>query len=782
MYEFEVRFRGIYTSYLFTEFLKDLFKDNLVENRKDISYIFDDNIRYIENSDGNIIKMQKNQLEVRQESFYKYTVSEEIKLDVEENIDIKGDDFKRSNPIVRSRSRDVYIFEDNVQLHITKVNEKYEVELELESNNISDATKFWVSFERFKEFITPHSFNLKDFLRFFNDEEDPKDPRNPMSFAKGFPKTYMDSKVIDRPRDIHKKDFKTLKDKTTGKNGEIKDRLKGIPEGYTLTIKGNGVPILLYQIKGFLYMISTAGKYFRLVNENSAFKSSESYIIIGEYFEESGADIGPIFAPFDILHYSREANIRYIPDHLKRMEIAKDIISRNKSIYDGIFQIYFKPFIKVGDTPESFAKAYLKIQKYKYPFGNDGLILTPIYTPHNNGEYRAGDTLSKKPSTCKIKPWHELSIDFRVDIKTEEVFASTASHAYKGSTKNIFDSKINVDWSTIPSHLDEKILELRPEKRSNPAGIPEDIKDSVIFVYSRHRDDKIAPNKLSVVNDVWDLINENIPETLYTGKDFLRLRQQNNKVKSDLISSIPKKSIVVDIGFGAGGDIDKYNGAVDIVIGVEPDESRRQKLYKRLEEAKSRLTTRFIVVKSGGEDIDEIMKELIPVMKSYPHANVAVVSMLSLTFFWKNRKMLDKLETTLKTIAREAFTVSGGSSINSTYFYFYTVEGNRFLKYFKEDPNDSTSLKIANYGIEARYDPTAVKYGVGIPGKVRLKIIDSVTVTETQTEFLVVLEDLKCLQGLEYQTGLIESYLTKEEHAYGQTHVYGKAKIDFTVD
>lgn len=779
MYEFEVRFRGIYTSDLFVTFLKDLFKDNLIETIKDTSYIFEDNIRYIENSDGNIIKMKKNQLEVKQESFYKYSVSEEIKLELEEIVDFKeGNIVDRS--IVRSRVREIYIFESNVFLHITKINteKSYEVELELESDNIKDAKKFWVSFERFKDFISPHVFNMKDFLRFFNDEGQ-KGPSGP----KGFSKPYMDSKVIDRPRDIHKKDFKTIEDKKTGK-------IRGIPEGYTLTIKGNGIPILLYQNKGFLYKISPSGKFFKLLNEG--YKSSESYIILGEYFDKikdksdeikespNGVTEVPIFAPFDILHYSREANIRYLPDHLKRLDISKDIISRNKSIYDGILQIYFKPFIKVGDTPESFAKAYLRIKKYEYPFGDDGQILTPIYTPHNNGEYRQGDTLSKKPSTCKIKPWEELSIDFRVDIKTEEVFASAASQAYKGSSKNIFDSKTNVDWSTIPAHLDEKILELRPEKRVTQSGSSEEDNDYIIvFVFSRHRNDKIAPNKLSVVDDVWDLIIEDIPVTFFTGKDFLRLRQQNQTVKSNIISSIPKNSIVVDIGFGAGGDIWKYNGHVHTVIGVEPFEPHQRELYKRLEEAKDKLKTKFNILKIGGEDIEEIMKALIPVMKSYPNSNVAVVSMLSLTFFWKNRKMLDKLEKTLTTIAREAFNISGGS----TYFYFYTIEGNRFLKYLKENNKDSTSpIKISNYGIEAKYDPTATKYGVGIPGRVRLKILGSVTVTETQTEYLAVLEDLKCLRDIEVHDGLIESYLTKEEKDYLKTHVYGKAKIDFTVN
>jgi hypothetical protein len=741
MYEYEIKFYKLYTSVLFVEFLKDFFKESYIETIEDTSYIFNDetegSIRYIKSS-SDLIKQSKRVIDKTMDRNYKFTVAEETDLGVEPDIDLMKADR------IRNRKREIYQVNINPDLflHITHVNKKdYEVELEMTSEDSNLKDLFYKSFDKFLALIEPHMKNLQEFLYNFNGDYKP----------------YMERDVIERPRDIHPIDLTTEKG-------------HGIPEGYTLTIKGNGIPVLLSLVRGNLYIISASGKYFRLLHSISTV-IKESFIIIGEFFEESeGATEaeGDIFAPFDILYWSRQKDIRNHPNHLERLETVKDILSRNKSLYEDRLKIFIKPFIPVGDSPESFAKVYNKIKDQsvakKYPFKDDGMIMTPIYYPHNTGYVKGRDILSTHPKTCKVKPWHELSIDFRVDLKTEEVFVASSNISFKGTLRYTFDSKVNIDWASIPAEiggipLDDSIIEFSPTKK-----VISDNEEIIVMKFNRHRFDKSTANGSTAAIDVWGLLNDPVKEETLKGKDFTRLRLQNNDVKRIIIGKIKRGSIVVDIGIGAGGDISKYDKAgVDTVLGIEPSESHREEFYKRLESIKPK--TKFIVLPIGGEETDKILEAFKEIRNGRPDAEVVVISMLSLTFFWQSRSMLDRFENTLKAIARHALGAT---------FHFFTVEGARLLEYFKENNN-----KISNYGLKAIFDPND-KGGVSLKGKVRIQILGSITVTKPQTEYLVRLEDLKCLKNLKYTEAVIESYLTKEELRYGKCSVFGSAQIDFS--
>ena len=245
-------------------------------------------------------------------------------------------------------------------------------------------------------------------------------------------------------------------------------------------------------------------------------------------------------------------------------------------------------------------------------------------------------------------------------------------------------------------------------------------------------------------------------------KNIIRLRIQNNQVKRKLIKQIPQKSIVIDIGSGFGGDIMKYNGHVSIVLLVEPDEINRNELYKRLDNLKSELVTKFIVLDCGGEDYETITRAYLDIKETEEYMNLttSVVSMLSLTFFWNSEKLLRKFEKTLTEIAK--------NSIDNCYFYFFTIEGNRFRKML-----DNHNDYINNSAIKAKYIENNT--GISIKGQVKIKITDSIV--RTQYENLVDLKDLKVIKNLEIHDGLIETYLSEIEKEYGETHIYGKALI-----
>lgn len=752
IYELEVRLYGLFCSNLFISFLRKKYEDKLIDSFSDTVYLFPSGVRYIEQErDGSrtISKMEKSLPLIEKKLADK-------KLTISTEFPTKFIDYKlKDTDLVRKRYREVYQISDNLELHITKINNlNYELEVEQEielseddweENNESILDSFQNNFDSFFQKIEFYRKDLYMFLQKFN------------GFYKS-PEGIMNKGVIAKPRDIEKEDFITK---------QVGDSLKGLPEGYTLTIKGNGVPVILYFKKRQLYKIVPYVS-FELVKEIRN-DTLEEFMIIGEYMKES-----LIFAPFDLLYWSRRKDIRDFPDHLKRLEIAFDILERNsKDIIGDSFKIFKKDFIPIGKTPASFAKAYLKIKEKSndLPFDNDGMILTPMYYPQNlplpKWSKEKSRQISDHPEVLKIKPWHELSIDFVIDISKKEVYTSCETKPYLGTSNYPFDAKSVVDWDSIPVSMDKKIVELSPVKTDS------DVNDyNFMLKYSRQRSDKTEPNHQSVVDKVWSHIVNPIEEKVFLAKDFSRLRFQNNRVKRNLINTIPKKSIVIDIGSGFGGDIFKYNKIVDVVICIEPNDTNRKELQKRLKKAKSWLDTKYEVLGCGGEDTETIMETFRPIRDNHPDVNVVVCSMLSLTFFWKNKDYLSLFKHTLREISKYS---------NGALFYFFTIEGYRFQKYFEENNN-----KIKNTGMRAQYDPTNKKYGVGIPGRVKIEIYDTIVggteatgSTGIQSEYLVNLDDLKdTISDIVIKDGKIEEYLTEDESKYALCHVYGTGKIN----
>lgn len=768
-YEYEIRYQGIATNLAFISYIQRRYEKYFYTTVEDTSYIYPDGVRIIEASDGFKTKMKKKVLESRFLPGRKFALSFEEEVDLatstvsetdDREMDKEVDESTSSPQFIRRRKRDIYHLPQGIELHITQINRSeaaasYELELDYESDSPDEKENFLKEAEAFNAEVRGPLGALTKFVRIFNGPD-----RNDVR---------MSSKTISKPGDMMDLDFITMM-----KRGEVP---RGIPEGYTLTIKGDGYQRMLCLINKNLFIVG-ANKVFIPLEYNYNF-SEEEFIILGEHIEgsEDGGervDRGdtsppppphPIFAPFDILHWSRHNDVRNHPNHLERMSYVEDITERYTKYISRYLTIYHKPFINVGQTPEAFAKAYKKVRTQSYPFEDDGLILTPIPYSHNPTPLQSHgrrDMLYLAPSTCKLKPKETQSIDFRVDFSTRSLYTSDSDTPYKGSERYPFDSKTQVDWSSFDPVLDGRICEFLP--------IFEDDKFQY-FKFTRERVDKVEPNYRSVADKNWDLINKPLAKGFYTAKGIPRLRLQNNTIKRNLIKSLPKGCLVVDIGTGFGGDIRKYNGIAHSVICIEPYETNRIELIKRLKVLQDdpKTTTRYIVLDCGGEDTETIMDTFRAVRSQMLEAPVAVTSMLSMTFFWKNKDFLGKFKNTLRSIAGEGGL---GSTSPPPAFYFYTIEGHRFLKYFKENDN-----KIKNTAIIARYNPKYKDLGVGIPGKVEIAIPDSI-LPEPQTEYLVDLDDLKdVLVDLKTEDGLLDTYLTKDEMDYAKVHVFGSARI-----
>lgn len=744
----EVEFRihdPIATGRLFFRYLLSKYGLDHSNCEKDVVYVSkkEDGIRIVtDEKKTSAIKIKKESLFTQQTNSVKLSVACETEIPISSFEPVFDDLSKVENYLVRHRERYIHPIDPSfgLFLHLTKINEnKYEIEVEKEYTDEewkeqSMETYLEQMVGRFElwyttEFRQPLLI-LTDFLQIFN------------GYAKkGLLVGDLDRNVISQPRDIEKADF------ITDDNGK-----KGLAEGYTITVKGNGVTAMFYLSKKHraFCKISPSGT-FQIVTTDIPSVTND-FIVIGEFFEKEN-----IFTPFDMLFSSTRPNIRSHPNHVERLDLAYKMLNQNKHWIEKFFKLYFKDFIPIGKTPESFSRAYRKVKVQEYPFGNDGMILTPTYAAHNPPLIKKERRIGISPETLKIKPWEELTLDFRIcgaiDPSEKAFFVNGSIVPYQGTKKYPFQSSTMVDWASFPTLPYDYIAEVGPIRVK---------KGKVQLSFSRLREDKETPNSITTANNVWRKINEPFEESLFLATDFSRLRFQNNRIKRQLIESIPKGAIVVDIGMGEGGDIFKYDKIAHTVLCVEPDEINRNNFLERLSKAGSELTTRFITLDGYGQESDKIANALRKIIGTMDRKRpVVVASMFSLTFFWENRKTLNEFQDTLRQIGN----ISPGAE-----FIFFTVEGKRFLNYFNEYPDK----KIRNHGFRANYNPDP-KYGVGIPGNVKIEIYG--TIVRLQREFLVDLDDLTILKDIEIKEGVIEPYLSKDELRYGQCSVYGRAKI-----
>jgi len=187
-----------------------------------------------------------------------------------------------------------------------------------------------------------------------------------------------------------------------------------------------------------------------------------------------------------------------------------------------------------------------------------------------------------------------------------------------------------------------------------------------MFYKLRSRPDKLNPNYIKVAKDFWKDINNPIPitdlskkelsisneKTKYgTYKNWEDYRTYSKKRKKEVIeANLDKNSIVIDVGFGKGGDIERYmTHGITNIIGIEPDE-------KNIAAYRERHKGKFTIVSSPeGSDvynlkingkIVEILlindsasnKSIIPIINGYLKGKeekpVAVCMFFSLTYFF----------------------------------------------------------------------------------------------------------------------------------------------------
>lgn len=648
---------------------------------------------------------------------YKLTVSiEEESLISDNSIDIAP--LKKSAGIndisllkkydkIRKKYRKSYK-KNNFSIDITTVNDKIELEVEVINARLFDMEK------------------LNDVLNMIEDNNS----NLILDFSKAMGRVeksiYNLHNLFSKARDLEIKDLKR----------------DGILKPFSVSLKAEGET-------NFLYFHST-GVYLVDINKQKIEKIASKQelvdcLYVGELIKKENLKKDIIekflFLPYDCLRYNN-LDIRKL-NYLIRF-------SKCESIYDLKFEsikIEKKDILTYHSNTEAFNKTVKKTfdNKKLVNYYTDGIIFTPIKSPYiAQGQYFRGNrNLSNVLDVIKYKKPEDLTIDLL--MKEDGVY--TKKGRFKG--RDIFkfsDSDIG------------KIAEFKPYLEE----------DKIIYRVNRIREDKIKPNNIDVVNILWKLRQDPIEQKTLEGRDIKLMRKYHNEIKRDRI--IGKLSgLVIDIGSGVGGDLDKYfkNEKIKDVLFIEPNKNFIEEFERRRNNFNLK-NRNFHIIKAGGEEterITEAFKEYI--LPKSEDLDLHINMMISLSFFWKDEKMLNRLSCTINSIVKLQKEENKNSQI---YFNFLTIEGKRLNNLFQKEGD---SIKLNNITLKRLGE-----------NEVFVDIEESKTV-EAQTEYFVYLENL--FELIDFEIDLLleadgerknDFILSPKEKVYSSLFVYGNARYN----
>ena len=608
--------------------------------------------------------------------------------------------------------------------------------------------------------------------------------------------------LISKPRDLQYYDLNY--------NGINSDR-----KPYAASIKADGVPKIMVITNVGYWFLNISNSQEDVIFIPAVFSINDdklNSIFVGEYISRDtfisdvwyggpkspggtygliSEEITHMFMLFDTLVYNNYIMVDKSYD--KRYSYLQHF-SPNAELYCLPKKVFFM------DDEDDFFTTCKKAWTDPVFFKNDGLIITPI----NCGYITAGQqnnnrlirentrrTLSNYTDVCKWKPIEQLTIDFKITffeenhpidstqtprytpsefrspayiptadfaindkpiVFQEETDASYILHMPYASELKFMGERIQ--WiidKTLPSRSSGKltlernkdyIIECRYEKDEFDAR----------FVAVSIREDKTVPNTMNQIKSVWKLIQNPIDIRTILGEDIILMRKYSNRLKEYLLRDIT--GYVLDVGFGKGGDISKYQHATKI-IGIEPDELHIEEAYSRTKSYGSKL--KLIQGDFMSLDIQKILKELPEEMSNQ---KFTFSFMYSLTFFFKDPSLV-AFSSIINRLCEELIR-RGCTDINLVYI---TLDGDKLIKTLSAD-NDSLVLN----DIFINYTQN---------NEITIKIENSATVFREQTEYFAMLNDMFKVLNFERVTDDVRTQnqlLNKAEKKYLSMVTMGSAR------
>ncbi len=536
--------------------------------------------------------------------------------------------------------------------------------------------------------------------------------------------------------------------------------------GYSVTHKADGNRKLLVFHRSGIWLVM-APNFVNLISKQQI-PYLYGCILDGELIPMNkrleGASLSKIwFLAFDALAWNDDASIQ-TKHHGQRMQYAQMVSEKTKDVLDSsIISIDTKSF-KNFSTPQEFFKVMRDMFRTQplLVYQQDGFMFTPQNTEYNpnsdkNPLYKR--ILTQYPDICKWKPKEQLTMDFQIkweilpDAKRRIILYTSKKGKpilFRGSSIFPYNDEIDSEHPLTNSLPNNTIVEYGW-----------DYEKELLYPHLV-RNNKTKPNKLDIVEDIWNDIHIPLDAETMKGNTFTLLRKYHNRIKKKLFNSVDGKYLL-DIGSGKGGDINKWR-KFDKIVAVEPNSEHIEELKRRLKSAG--IENKVFILQAGGEDTEQIQKAV----KKFIGGRVDVVSMmLSLTFFWQSQSLVKALSNTIITNIKPQGK-----------YIFFTMDGNLVEQTFEPAFDTGpilTGIEFKNLG------PAKLEY---FPNKnpKELHIDIKNTIVTDQTEWLVRLDDLFNLLG-EYGFSYPknkdihkadeEKFLTNDEIIMTQMYTYGKS-------
>ena len=356
--------------------------------------------------------------------------------------------------------------------------------------------------------------------------------------------------------------------------------------GYSVTDKADGERYIMYfDGNGWGFIIDRNNKFNFCGFVSLQVKNS---IIDGEM-------VNGVFYAFDILFHMnkdiREKDLVYrlklLGSLTKKVKKVGENILDTKAFYmklNGEFCRIKNGTIKKHSIIEghigTISKEIWNRRERIFKYNLDGLIFTPILKGYYNNsimKWKPIDTIDfyiekngtnlwkffiagNDGDTYKNLPFSGIG-NGKFVVKRGRVTETVQNKIYNDDTisESSRNGMFSVDVKHIDTFPDKSIIEFYYDTCTQS------------FVPIKVREDKKFSNNVSTINDIWESLKTPISINDISNSPYkMAIRPFHNKIKSHLIEKYMKNKSVLDIGFGAGGDIHKYSKArVKSVIGVD---------------------------------------------------------------------------------------------------------------------------------------------------------------------------------------------------------------------
>lgn len=542
--------------------------------------------------------------------------------------------------------------------------------------------------------------------------------------------------------------------------------------GYSVTVKAEGLRKFLVIHSTGIWLVYKS-EFCKICPLIEGFRDLINTVIDGEDIRDIAnrkdyLDYSHYYLPFDTLIFKGK-DVTNLPLK-KRRELLNSLFELSPVIYTNkkLLVLENKPFIYFQETAESFYSAMKQIFSYNPSYVTDGLIFTPNNCVYNPLSQKVNDrVLTKVPDICKWKPLEELTIDLSYCINPSGRYLcysyGVKNIPFTGDKINSFDSETQVDWmhkifEDLPL---DTVVEFEPKLIHGK--LFENNEGKYVLKPKRIRWDKQFANNQKTAENVWKDIHDPITKSTLLGEDLRLVRKYHNKVKRKIFNDVIDGSNLIDIGSGYGGDIEKMRKFSKILC-IEPNPDNLMKLVdERLPNASLDMKGKINTLKAGGEESVKILKEIKSVFGEDIGKKPLYISfMLSLSFFWRDIKMLKDLLKTINMI-KEYYYENGGK--DSIKILFLTIEGERALNLLKK-----YDYKIRNSAYNMSYDEESGEVSIDIKN----------TIVKDQTEYLVKLNEFKDIlnaKSMYIRDANEERFLSDIEKEFTSMYVYGNIEL-----